>query len=456
MQAVWAIVLISMRNAVRSKIVLVLLFFLLLTLIGLPLTVRGDGTLSGHVQLLLRYTLGLALLILSLATVWASCAAVSSDIRDRQIQLVISKPVRAVQVWLGQWLGVSLLNGGLWVLCILVTYGALRWTTRPAMLSAEDQETLATEILVAQRRVTPRARDLQAEVAREYQAARARGEWPPETPTSQIWPVIERHVSARANAVAPGGQNRWVFQLPRRVPPDRSLILRYRFAVSVLDMGAIGGIWRAGPPNDPRRFRESVRVAPLAWHSIAIPPEWVAADSTLTVEFANVHERPLMVLFDPDNDLRLMVYEGGFLANLMRAGLSLLFHLAFLSAIGITAGTFFSIPVAALTSFYLLLLLNAGRFVRRLATREVSLADTTDAGMLEQVVAAVTQGIYRILDIVIRPVYAENPLDFIAVGEWIGWGEVGYQFVVKIGLYGTILLGLGVWHLARKEVALPA
>lgn len=454
MSTIRAIVLISMRNAVRSKIVLVLLFFLLITLIGLPLSVRGDGTLSGHVQLLIRYTLGVAMLILSIATVWASCAAVSSEIRDKHIQMVLSKPVRAAQLWLGKWLGVTLLNGGLLLLCVLVTYGALRWTTRPSVLSAEEQATLETEILVAQRRVAPRPRDLRDEIAREYQAARARGEWPAEVSTTQVWPLVERTVRARANAVRPGAHNRWVFTLPRRPPPDRPLILRYRFALSILDMEAVRGIWRIGPPGDPRRYEVEVLDAPRAWHSIAIPPEWVAEDRTLTVEYANVHARPVILLFDPAEELRLMVYEGGFWANLLRAGLSLFFHLAFLSAIGVTAGTFFSIPVAALTSFYALLLLNAGRFVQRLAEREVTLAGP-DAGWVEQVIAVVTQGVYRVLDLIISPVYAANPLDFIAVGEWIGWAEVSYQLVVKVVVYSGILMGFGVWHLARKEVALP-
>ncbi len=455
MPTIWAIVLISMRNAVRSKIVLVLLFFLLVALIGLPLSVRGDGTISGHVQLLLRYTLGVAMLILSIATVWAACAAVSTEIRDRHIQMVLSKPVRATQLWLGKWLGVTLLNGGLLLLCVVVTYGALRWTTRPAVLSAEEQELLATEILVAQRRVDPQLRDLRADIAREYEAARARGEWPAETPTHQVWPLVERTVRARANAVQSGGQNRWVFQLPRQPPPDRPLILRYRFALSILDMETIRGRWRIGPPGDPRRYEVEVFDAPRSWNSIAIPPEWVADDRTLTVEFANVHERPVMVLFNPADGLRLMVYEGGFLANLLRAGLSLFFHLAFLSAIGVTAGTFFSIPVAALASFYALLLLNTGRFVQRLAGRGGASIASADAGWIEQMLVAITQGIYRALDLILGPVYTANPLDLIAVGEWVGWGEISYQFLVKVFLYGGVLMGCGVWHLSRKEVALP-
>ncbi len=455
MNSIFAIALISIRNAIRSRIVIVLLLFLVVTLIGLPLTVQGDGTLAGHVRLLLRYTLGLATLILSLATVWAACAAISTEIRDRHIQMVLSKPVHAYQLWLGKWLGLTALNGALLLLCVASTYGALRWTTQPDRLTDEEVSELKTEIMVAQRRIDPRPVDLQEEVAREYRSLRAQGQIPEEMSTREVLPQLERTLKRQANAVSPGSYTRWTFDVPHTPPADRPLNLRYRFSLSVLDMETTHGVWTVGKPGTPDRLRIEVADTPRAWHSVTIPPDRICEDGTLTLEYANVHERPITVMFDAEDDLRLMVYEGGFLTNYARAALLLFFHLAFLGAIGITAGAFFSIPVAAVTSFYALLILNAGRFVGRLAEREATIADP-QSGWIAQGMAAITQGIYSVLHLVIRPVYAENPLDFVSIGEWIGWGEVGYMFTVKVVFCSGILMLLGVWHMARKEVALPA
>ena len=47
---------------------------------GLPLTVKGDGTIEGQVQIVIGYTLGLASVLLSMSTLWAGCAAVSAEI----------------------------------------------------------------------------------------------------------------------------------------------------------------------------------------------------------------------------------------------------------------------------------------------------------------------------------------------------------------------------------------
>ena len=456
MNSIFAIAILSLRSAIRSKIVLVLLFFLLLTLIGLPLSVRGDGTLSGHVHILLRYTLGLATLILSVATVWASCATLSTEIRDRQIQLVVSKPVRPVQIWLGKWLGLAAMNAFFLLLCFGATYAALRWTTQPQKLTAEEVEQLHTEILVAQRKIAPVTPDLTDEVMRQYRAGRARGEWPPDMRTTDILPRIERTVRAHVHSVAPGTRNQWVFRLPHEPPTDRPLILRYRFSASVLDLEPVLATWSAGAPDAPDRDVTSVEVPPRTWQSLAIAPERVTADGTLTIEFANHHERAVTVIFNPEEGLQLMMYAGGFLPNYFRAYTLLLFHLLFLAAIGITAGAYFSIPVAAMASFYALLLLNAGRLVGRIAERKIHVAHHPDAGWLEQAIDAAAFAVYRVLHLILRPLEAANPLDLVALGQWIGWSQVGYMLVVKLLLYSGILLVLGAWHLRHKEVALPS
>ena len=101
MNRILAIAGIAIRNAVRSRVVIILLGILLLVIIGLPLTVKGDGTIAGQVRILLSYTLGFVSFILSLATLWAGCAAVSLEIQEKQIHLVVTKPVRRVQIWLG-------------------------------------------------------------------------------------------------------------------------------------------------------------------------------------------------------------------------------------------------------------------------------------------------------------------------------------------------------------------
>ena len=110
MRRVWAIARQTLRLAVRSKLVLTLLALLLAAIVAVPLQVKGDGTLKGEVQVLLTYSLGLAWVLLSMATLWAGCAAISAEIRGKQAHVLLSLPVHRWQVWLGKWLGLTVLN----------------------------------------------------------------------------------------------------------------------------------------------------------------------------------------------------------------------------------------------------------------------------------------------------------------------------------------------------------
>ncbi|MBU4459810.1 MAG: hypothetical protein KJ579_04515, partial [Verrucomicrobia bacterium] len=83
-----AIAAVTVRGAIRSRVLVSLLAVLALVIVGLPLSIKGDGTVGGMVQVLLSYTLEFAGLILALAIVWAGCGAVSLEVRDRQIHLI--------------------------------------------------------------------------------------------------------------------------------------------------------------------------------------------------------------------------------------------------------------------------------------------------------------------------------------------------------------------------------
>lgn len=459
MNSIFAIALISIRNAIRSRIVIVLLAFLVITLVGLPLTLQGDGTLGGHVRVLLRYTLGLTTLILSIATVWASCAAISTEIRDRQIQMIVSKPVHPIQIWLGKWLGLMVVNTIFLLLCFVSTYLALHVTTQPGRWADDELEQLHAEILVAQRKIYPRPARVDEEVIRRYQIGRARGEWPPEITLDELRSPIERSVRTQMNSVPAGSTNQWEFVLPSLPARDRPLILRYRFSSSVLDMEPVPATWTIGAPQSSNRRHVDVELPPRTWHSLAIMPDRVDDNGRLTVEFANHHQRPVTVIFNPNEGLHLMVYAGGFAMNYVRAGLLILFHLAFLAAVGVTAGAFFSIPVAAMTSFYALLVLYTGHFIGRIAQGDVTVAHThgpEEAAGWTHLLDGVSHTVYRGLHYLIRPLEGANPLELVAVGEWIAWTEVGYMFLVKVILYSGVLMALGAWHMARKEVALPS
>lgn len=452
MNKVLALTSVAIRNALRSRVVVTLLVMLLLVMIGLPLTVKSDGTVAGHVQIVLGYTLGFASFILSMATLWAGCAAVSLEVEKKQIHMVVTKPVRRGQIWLGKWLGLVLVNAVLLAVCGLVTYALLRWTTRPGQLSAEQQRTLREQILVAQRETLAPVDDVEEAARRAFAERRARGEVTGDLPVGQQYEQLRQSLLAQAYSVPTGGRRRWVFRFPSRPNPDRPMFLRFQFSSSSIDKEPVAGVWVIGPPDARQRLGMRQVNAPGGLHTIAIPPAAVAEDLTLTVDYGNVNPVPVTVLFAPNDGVRVLTFVGSFEGNLARSLLVVFFHLALLSAVGVTAGTLWSMPVAGLVAAYIMILLGVGRYVESADPTSVFAMTEMGPGVMSQLLPVVAKASVFF----VKPLLDPSPLESLATGHLVAWTWVGSAFAIKVVLYSGGLGLLAAWLFERKEIGLPS
>src|SRR4029079_3608852 len=106
MNRILAISLLTLRAAVRYRIVVVMALLLLGGVIVLPLIIKDDGTARGFTQIILTYTLTLTTTLLGFATLWLSCGILAREIEEAQMQMVAVKPIARWQIWLGTWTGV--------------------------------------------------------------------------------------------------------------------------------------------------------------------------------------------------------------------------------------------------------------------------------------------------------------------------------------------------------------
>ena len=101
--------------------VFIILLIVLLPVMGSVMT--GDGTLKGRLQSFVSYGLSLTSLLLCLLTIVVSTYSLTSDLDQKQIYTVLTKPVRRFQLLIGKLLGVILLD-----LALLVLFSALIYT----------------------------------------------------------------------------------------------------------------------------------------------------------------------------------------------------------------------------------------------------------------------------------------------------------------------------------------
>ena len=141
MQRIVAIAWLTWKAAFRFRLFLVIAVLLLVSVVGLPLLIKDDGTARGFTQILLTYTLGVITGLLGLSTLWLACGTLARDIEECQIQVVAVKPIARWQIWLGKWLGILSLNAALLALSGASVYGLLQW--RATKLPAAEQRSCA-------------------------------------------------------------------------------------------------------------------------------------------------------------------------------------------------------------------------------------------------------------------------------------------------------------------------
>ncbi|MGD0746120.1 MAG: ABC transporter permease, partial [Verrucomicrobiota bacterium] len=359
MQKTLAIAWLTWKAAFRFRLFLVIAALLLVSVIGLPLLVKDDGTASGFTQILLTYTLSVITGLLGLSTLWLSCGTLARDIEECQMQVVATKPIARWQIWLGKWLGIMSLNAALLALSGACVYGLLFW--RAARLPAAEQKVLREQILVARGSAKPENYDAVIE-AKTEQALQERLKSNPELNQSadlaEVRRQIHEQVKSQYQLVPPEYSREWRIDLgfARNYLQDKPLQLRVKFDTAIrMPSATYLALWQVGDPSTGNVKRLGpMSLAADTFHEFQIPPNVFDSKGVLTVTFVNPNDATL--LFPLEDGMEVLYPEGGFALNFAR-GLGIIFcWMAFLAALGLAAASFLSFPVAAFSSLAVLVI----------------------------------------------------------------------------------------------------
>ena len=377
MNSILAIATICFRSAIRSKVVVILLGFVLLAMIGLPLSIETDGTAEGYARILVTYTLGAVAILLSIATLWAGCAAVSDEIVTRQIHLVLTKPVTCFQVWVGKWLGLMALNGLLLAFAGITLMALLWYGPGQQELSEEQQASIREQILVAHHVAGPELPDVEEDVEAAYQRwlnqQAGANIFRPETIKDQL----RRERLARIFSAPAETELTMTFSLPPGFDRDRPLYIEYQFDTSEPAPLEVPHQWRAGLANGTWQVTVDNSVVARTRHRVTLPASTVEPDGTLQLGFRHTYAEPITVLFAPDRGVAVLTYDGPFVSNLARGLLMTLFQLSFLAALGVTTGSLFSLPVAAFASLFGMVLMISAPYIEGMTGRATHFSTVT-------------------------------------------------------------------------------
>jgi len=447
MHSVWAIAVNTLKQALRMKVALVFIILLLILLPLMGITLTGDGTAKGRLQVFVSYSLSLTSLLLCLLTILVSVYSLTSDIKDKQIFTVLTKPVRRVQLILGKLLGVILLDVILLFIFSFVIYSIALYLPYYLNVAPSEHKILKNEFFTARAALQPLEDDLSDEIEREYKKVLQQRDKTSLTLAKKIKEKITMQKKTAARAVPTGHELILKFHNVKPFDPNQNLFVRFKYDVSAnpLDL-KIYGKWVVGDD------RQTVLETPIysfeqkdlirTFHEFEVPADTIAYDNYLAIGFYNDPQfNDTVVIFEPDEGLEVLYKAGTFTANFAKAALLIMFRLIFLAVLGITAASFLSFPVAILLCmvvFFTAMLsgfvIDSFRTMGEAVSGFYNFTFTPLVGLLPQFDRF-------------------NPVKFLASARLLNWSlileAVGLMVIVKT----VLLLLLALWIFSRREVA---
>ncbi len=446
MRSIWAVAINTIKQALRMKVAVVFIVLLVVLLPVLGVSTTGDATLKGRLQTFVSYGLSLMSFLLCLLTIIVSIYAVTSDIEQRQIYTVITKPVRRFQVLLGKLLGVILLDLVLLCLFSAAIYVIIIYT--PKFFDATESELIQAdnEFFTARAALTVPQVDVTQEVEDRYEQLEKNGELP-DLPRKEIIGRLTQQQQLAKRAAAVGKVLSWEFDNVE--PLDPNMFIRFKYDVTVTPPDSqVYGRWFAGDyqyikygmePKTPvydQAYKHSIQT----FHEIEFPSNVVPEHGRLAIAFLNLPLNNTVVIFPPDG-LEVLYKADTFTGNFIRAVILVFFRLIFLACLSILASSFLSFPVAILLCFVVFFTASFSGFV-------IESFDYLSVN-LGLFYSYTIKWIIRLL-----PQFDKfNPTKFLVPARLLSWSLLAQCAVFMVCIKAFLLLILALVIFSYREIA---
>ena len=448
MRRIWAVAVNTIRQALRMRVACVFVILLLVMLPALGLTTTGDETLKGRLQTFVSYGLSLTSFLLCLLTIIVSIYSITSDIDQRQVYTVITKPVRRYQFLLGKLLGVVVLDIVLLTLFAGIIYGITIYT--PRFLGEVPENELVdarNQFLTARASLTVPVVDVTQQVKQRYEELKKLDRLPPDYTQEQVIAELTKQAQLAQRAAGVGEVLVWEFDNVK--PLAKSMFIRFKYDVYPNPPDSqVYGRWLAGDYQYLKYgeqvktpiFDEVFKDAARTFHEVEFPADVVPEHGRMAIAFQNIPLNNTTVIFPPDG-LEILYKADSFAANYIRAALMILCRLIFLACLGVLASSFLSFPVAVLFCLVLFFTASFSTFV-------IDSFDYLNAS-IGMVYSYTLKWAIRLL-----PEFDKfNPTLFMVPARLLSWAILGQCVAVMVCIKAFLLLALGLLIFSFKEIA---
>ncbi len=465
MNKIWAIATHMAAEGVRMRIAAVVIAVYMILMPSLPFLLKGDGTLHGHVQVIITYSLLLASILLSVLTLALSTGSLCLEIRDKQMFLLDTKPVQRWQILAGKWIGVMLINAALLAFMGLSSYGFIRFlasrrgTLEEAQFKAE-QDKLHNQVLCARRSFKPPKPDIEKMVLRRLRELKKANRIPEGMTEEEARRLVRSRLLNRLKSVPYGFVRRWKFTgLPVRRYGWRHFTVRFKYYLgNEWTSTEVDGYWRFRAKGAKQSLDVATRFTSGNFHEFNVPLDVVSPKGELVVEFVNTDRHRVSASFPLDDGLELLFPVSGFAANLTRGLILMACKLGFLAAAGLLCSTFLTLPVAVTLALCIYLLSGLSGFIEDMV-RSPALFTSLRPNETGQMVSVPTlpktilKWYLTALTYIMPPFKEFQVVGKLNAGREISWTVVGKAAAIVLLLRGGVLALLAARIFARRELA---
>ena len=464
MKAFLAIMKQTMRSATRSKVFHILFALIILAVFLLPMTVSGDGTAIGLVQISLTYSLNVVVALISTTTLWLACSLLSREIEAYNLHMVVCKPCPRWLIWLGKWAGVFFMHLVILLISCMIIYFLILWRVSRGNFSEVERERLKMETLVGRRTFYPEPIDLGQRIEQEYQRRLAAGSIDQQHIPQAVKGEIRRTLIAQEGEVKPGDQKTWVYKNVNTSSSDDVLFLRYRMYsgdTSDTNQLMIPCFWGFLIPAEKAKTSEpfammNMRIPGGTFQEIPIPAAQVVdpdLEHQVVVRFVNLppefwgQGQAASAVFQAKDRPVILCKVTGFLSNYLRSLILAIFQIAFLAALGCTVGAAFSTPVAAFAAIsYLVIGLSVQAAV------SAPLQNEDGSYQYKGIVDKTAHKFAKLISVAVVSVDDLDATSDLIKGNLVEFRRIGWAFLNLVLIRTGIISGIGIWILTRREL----
>jgi len=297
----------------------------------------------------LTYSLELISILLSLLTVFLATWTLCTEIQDRQIFSLDSKPVYRWQILGGKFLGIVIVNLILLIGMAVPTYGLIRWQV--SKLSGEERAAIEDKLLYGRRSVLPTPVDLNAEFEKEMRRRYEEGLIQGDAPLARVREEVRNMVWQRSQTVQYMFTKAWEFRgLPDKeeISEGKSVIVRFKiFTPNPTLKIQKTGSWRFKLQDGDLVGQTRLKATTGVTQEILLHRNSMRKKGgKFYVEYKNVDRSRTLIIFPINDGIEILFPTIPFVQNFINGCCLILIRVSFLAILGLACSTFLTFPMA--------------------------------------------------------------------------------------------------------------